>query len=76
MRSARRFMPACDCLQDRIAPSAIVAVAPHMSEARGVAISVAMDETGGPSSDPSGTGSGLPLMTPPGNTPPPSSTLC
>jgi hypothetical protein len=74
MRSLRRFRPSIDCLQARIAPSAIGPVAPVAS---GPAhIMTAMDETGSPGSEGTGDGSYQIIMTPPGGGAPSTSTVC
>jgi hypothetical protein len=74
MRSPRRFRPFVDCLQARIAPSAVAPVAPA---ARGpVQVVTPRDETGSPGSEGTGYGSYQIIMTPPGGGPPSSSTLC
>lgn len=67
-----RFRPTFDRLGARIAPSTL-APAPATPPTIVVA---AMDETGGPGSEGNGIDSYQILFTPPGNPPPPISTVC
>lgn len=63
MRSFRRFAPALDCLQIRIAPSTFVGGLPVLSGSPPVATK--MDDTGSPGGEPSGDGHYPIIMTSP-----------
>lgn len=63
MRTNRRFAPALDCLQIRIAPSTVAIGLPVPAGLP--PLMTAMDDTGSPGSEPSGDGSYPIIMTSP-----------
>lgn len=62
MRSRRHFCPVVDCLQARIAPSAVAPVTTDTTG--GTQVVSTMDDTGSPGTDPSGYGSYPIILTP------------
>jgi hypothetical protein len=64
MRAHRRFQPAVDCLQVRIAPSTFTVTPPAATPAP--VLVTMMDDTGSPGNLPSGNGSYPVIMTGPG----------
>jgi hypothetical protein len=62
MRSRRHFSPVVDCLQARVAPSAVAPVGTDMPGS--LSIVSTMDDTGSPATDPSGYGSYPIILTP------------
>jgi hypothetical protein len=66
MRTSRRFLPVFDCMSARIAPSSISLI-PQVTHILPPAAGT-MDSTGEPGTNPSSSGTGPIIMTPPTGT--------